>query len=126
MMRALWMLLVFSAAILIGCSDQQPVSNKQTPTATPDPELGKALFTANCESCHGSEAQGTKLGPPLIHKIYEPGHHADFSFYRAVSHGVRSHHWSFGDMPKIPGVSPQEVGHIVAYIRQKQRRVGIQ
>jgi cytochrome c2 len=120
------MLLVFSAAILVGCSDQDSVSNKQTLTATPNPELGKLLFSANCKSCHGSEAMGTKRGPPLIHKIYEPGHHADFSFYRAASSGVRSHHWSFGDMPKILGVSPQEVGHIIAYIRQQQRKAGIQ
>jgi hypothetical protein len=28
-------------------------------------------------------------------------------------------------MPKIPGVSPQEVGHIIAYIRQEQHRDGI-
>jgi cytochrome c2 len=119
------MLLVFSAAILIGCSDQDSVSNKRALIATSDPELGKSLFAANCKSCHGSEAMGTKLGPPLIHKIYEPGHHADFSFYRAVSFGVRSHHWEFGDMPKIPGVSPQEVAHIIAYIRQEQHRAGI-
>jgi cytochrome c2 len=122
------MLLAISAAILVGCSGQEPASNKQlsTQAATPDPELGKVLFAASCKGCHGSEAQGTKRGPPLIHKIYEPGHHADFSFYRAVSAGVRSHHWSFGDMPPIHGVSPQEVGHIVAYIRQKQRQAGIQ
>jgi len=125
--RVIWMLLI-PAVILTACNDQEITSDKQVLnlTVNSDPALGKALFADNCKSCHGSEALGTKRGPPLIHKIYQPGHHADFSFYRAVSHGVRSHHWRFGDMPKIPGVSPKEVGHIVVYIRQEQRRAGIQ
>jgi hypothetical protein len=28
-------------------------------------------------------------------------------------------------MPAIPGVSPEDVGHIVAYVRQEQRLAGI-
>lgn len=128
MKRLPWMLLLISAAILGACSDPEPGSGKQPSavTANPDPELGKALYAASCKGCHGSDAIGTKRGPPLIHKIYEPGHHADVSFYRAVSFGVKSHHWRFGDMPKIPGISPQEVAHIIAYIRHKQLQAGIQ
>ena len=128
MRYSLWMMILISAAILAACSEHEPDSNKQ-PTANvapPDPEFGKVLFANNCKSCHGSEALGTERGPTLIHKIYEPAHHADFSFYRAVSSGVKSHHWGFGNMPKIPGVSPQEVTHIIAYVRQLQRRAGIQ
>lgn len=127
MKRATWMLLLISTSILIGCSNQEPASNKHpsTQAVSPDPELGKVLFAASCKSCHGNEALGTKRGPPLIHKIYEPGHHADYSFYRAVATGVRSHHWRFGNMPAIPGVSPEDVGHIVAYVRQEQRLAGI-
>jgi cytochrome c len=121
------MLLLISAAILSACNDPEPGSGKQPSavTATPDPELGKALYAASCKGCHGKDVMGTKHGPPLIHKIYKPGHHADFSFYRAVSFGVKSHHWRFGDMPKIPGVSAQEAAHIIAFVRQEQRRAGI-
>jgi mono/diheme cytochrome c family protein len=122
------MLLLIAAAILAACSDQQPASKKQPPVqvAPADPVLGKVLFDANCKACHGDEARGTSQGPPLVHKIYAPGHHGDFSFYRAVSSGSRSHHWNFGDMPPVAGVSPQQTSHIIAYIRQKQRQVGIQ
>ena len=45
---------------------------------------GARLFSANCAVCHGENATGTEQGPPLLHKIYEPGHHPDASFQRAV------------------------------------------
>ncbi len=59
--------------------------------------------------------------PPLVHKIYEPGHHADGAFLLAVSRGVRAHHWPFGDMPPVDGVSQEDVQKIVAYVRALQR-----
>ncbi len=64
-------------------------------------------------------------GPPLIHDIYRPGHHADLSFHWAVKDGTKQHHWHFGDMPPIADVSPEQVGHIIAYVRREQRRAGI-
>lgn len=125
-MQVLLILLSCISFILVGCGEQGAKSNKKiSPQAAADPELGKAIFSANCKACHGKEGLGTRNGPPLIHKIYEPGHHSDFSFYRAVSSGVKSHHWRFGNMLAIPGVSPEDVGHIIAYIRQQQRLAGI-
>ncbi len=86
---------------------------------------GAAAFDQNCSVCHGSEGIGTDQGPPLIHIIYEPGHHSDASFHRAVALGVRQHHWRFGDMPAVGGVSEGEVSSIIDYIRALQRAVGI-
>lgn len=89
-------------------------------------EAGKALFEENCVACHGPNAAGlTGLGPPLVHKIYEPSHHGDPAFLLAASRGVRSHHWDFGDMPPVEGVTPEEVVAIVAYVRELQRANGI-
>jgi len=85
-----------------------------------------ALFERRCSACHGIEAAGTDKGPPLVHRIYEPGHHGDQAFYRAVREGVRSHHWPFGDMAPVPGVSEDEIARIVAYVRKLQRANGIQ
>ena len=68
---------------------------------------------------------GTDQGPPLVHKLYEPGHHTDAAFYRAATQGVVSHHWSFGNMPPVPGVSRRSVTKIVAYVRALQRANGI-
>ena len=66
---------------------------------------GEPLFADNCARCHGAMADGTQSGPPLVHRLYEPGHHPDFTFYRAVSKGVIAHHWDFGDMPPVAGLS---------------------
>jgi len=86
---------------------------------------GKRTFDANCAQCHGTNALGSEKGPPLIHQIYNPGHHADESFFRAVKGGVRRHHWNFGDMPPQPQVKNTQVEEIVAYVRQLQAANGI-
>ena len=86
---------------------------------------GATLFAENCARCHGDAGDGTNMGPPLVHKLYEPGHHPDFSFQRAVKHGVIAHHWHFGDMPPVAGLSEDEVTQIIAYIRGLQREGGI-
>ena len=96
--------------------------------ATSPPELaqGKTLFEANCSVCHGPAGDGTDQGPPLVHIIYEPNHHADAAFILAARNGVRAHHWRFGDMAPLPGVTDAMVQEIVGYIRWLQRQVGIE
>jgi mono/diheme cytochrome c family protein len=98
----------------------------ETPAATP-PELaaGERLFDANCALCHGPRGSGTDQGPPLVHIIYEPNHHADVAFQMAAMQGVRAHHWRFGDMPPVPGVNAEDVEKVTAYIRWLQREAGI-
>jgi mono/diheme cytochrome c family protein len=93
--------------------------------AAGDPKAGETKFNANCAGCHGERGTGTKQGPPLVHKIYEPNHHGDAAFQRAAAQGVRAHHWNFGDMPKITSVTPADVDDIVKYIRTLQHQAGI-
>ena len=88
-------------------------------------EEGETKFNAFCSRCHGVQGKGTNNGPPLVHKIYEPNHHADMAFHRAAAQGVRAHHWKFGNMPKIEGVTSEDVTHIIGYIRWLQRQAGI-
>ena len=88
-------------------------------------EGGERAFDANCTECHGRRALGTEQGPPLVHIVYEPSHHADGAFVLAVQRGVRAHHWGFGDMAPIPGLSGEEVAEIIAYVRFLQRQAGI-
>jgi mono/diheme cytochrome c family protein len=86
---------------------------------------GEVLFNTHCATCHGQRAAGTDHGPSFLSNIYEPNHHADASFQLAVRNGVRSHHWPFGNMPPIDGVSEADVNDIVGYIRWLQRQAGI-
>lgn len=86
---------------------------------------GASLFDAHCALCHGERASGTDQGPPLVHVVYEPGHHPDAAFYRAVEYGVMSHHWEFGNMAPVADVSRREAAKIVAYVRELQRAHGI-
>ena len=83
------------------------------------------VFRENCATCHGTNADGTDQGPPLIHKTYEPSHHGDYSFVLAVQNGVRAHHWRFGDMSPVEGVSERQVAQIIAFVREVQRANGI-
>lgn len=121
-------------AILIGAglwamSGQQAQSvmvDVTVPELTASEQEGAALFVQNCATCHGENAAGKDgVGPPLVHIIYEPGHHGDGSIYVAARMGVRAHHWSFGNMPAQAQVTDDEVAKIVAYIRALQRANGI-
>ena len=87
--------------------------------------VGEVAFNENCASCHGPNAAGTDKGPPLVHDIYNPGHHADAAFHLAVIRGVPRHHWRFGSMPPVPGVTKTEVTSIIAYVRELQVANGI-
>jgi len=98
----------------------------QVPLIEGNAAIGKRIFDSACAACHGANAAGTNgLAPPLVHKVYEPGHHADEAFQRAASLGVKSHHWSFGDMPPVQGLTRGDVTMIVTYIRELQRANGI-
>jgi len=103
------------------------LSAAATPVPKPPPALmnGENLFNTHCARCHGLGARGTPVGPPFLDKIYEPNHHADIAFYRAPELGVRAHHWKFGDMPKIPGVSRDDLAQIIPYIRWLQKEAGV-
>lgn len=86
---------------------------------------GATLYTRYCAKCHGPVGGGTQEGPPLIHRIYEPNHHADFAFLRAAEQGVRAHHWKFGDMPPVDGITQEEVVKIISFVRSVQKENGI-
>ncbi len=81
---------------------------------------GSALYQEHCASCHGSDLRGTEQGPSHLSKVYEPSHHPDASFRIAITRGASAHHWGFGDMPPVPGLSDAEVTAIIEFIREQQ------
>lgn len=102
-----------------GGSDDRPAS---TPFSGLD---GRVLYGQACALCHGTDLQGTDQGPPFIDAIYRSGHHADAAFLLAVRQGARSHHWGFGDMPPVDGLTDEQVEAIVQFVREQQRQAGI-
>lgn len=95
-------------------------------TLSQNAQIGKLGYEARCAACHGANAAGQDgVAPPLVHIIYEPSHHGDEAFQRAAELGVQGHHWPFGDMPPVEGVTRGDVTMIVAYIRELQRANGI-
>lgn len=112
-------------AVLAAC-DAAPPQQTISGTATPaEFQTGEAKFNASCSACHGARAAGTDHGPPLVHKIYEPKHHGDAAFQLAAANGVRAHHWEFGNMPKVEGVTTEDVDQIVKYVRWLQKQAGV-
>ncbi|MFW6202389.1 MAG: c-type cytochrome [Gemmatimonadota bacterium] len=118
------------ALALAGCGGgSEPAVDRAELLALETPaelRAGESLFEAHCGRCHGEAALGTDAGPPLVHPVYEPSHHGDAAFLLAVERGVRPHHWRFGPMPPVPGVSRDDVAEITAYVRWLQREAGIE
>ena len=102
------------------------------PTQTPAPESrfsgvdGRSLYGQACSVCHGQALEGTNAGPTFLNRVYAPGHHADISFMFAIERGVRSHHWNFGNMAPVDGLTQEQVLAIIGFIREQQREAGIE
>ena len=109
-----------------GATTGTDATGPNIPALSAEAEQGKLLFDENCAACHGENAAGSDKGPPFINRIYEPGHHGDAAFAMAAKQGVRAHHWRFGDMPAVAGVTNADVARIVVYVREIQRANGIQ
>ncbi|MEX2643157.1 MAG: cytochrome c [Acetobacterales bacterium] len=119
-----------SGAVVVGWRALSPLMRDATievivPKLSPIARAGKAAFDANCAQCHGRNAAGTDRGPPMVHDIYNPGHHGDAAFFAAARRGVQQHHWPFGNMPAQPQASDEEIAAIIRYIRELQLANGI-
>lgn len=126
--RRFVMLLAVAFTLLSACDRPSPETLRKRmhlPAADfrPNAELGSQLFEGNCIECHGMGARGSDKGPSLMDNVYHATQHADLSFHFAIRDGVRQHHWQFGDMPPQPHMTPEQVGHIIAYIRAEQHQI---
>jgi mono/diheme cytochrome c family protein len=95
-------------------------------TAAVPSGVGAELYASNCASCHGADLRGTELGPSQLSIVYEPAHHDDDAFRSAIANGVGQHHWTFGNMPPVPGLDDDEVDAIISFIRSEQERKGFE
>jgi len=116
---------IIVALSLIDADQGTATVNVTVPPLSPVATAGRAAFDANCARCHGKNGAGTKEGPPLVHDIYNPGHHPDEAFWGAVRQGVQQHHWPYGNMPSQPQVTDAQLAEIVRYVRELQEANGI-
>lgn len=114
---------VVLAAVLGSCG-----SNNAAPTApvSADDVDGARVYASSCASCHGADLRGTDRGPSHLSIVYEPNHHPDDAFRSAIANGAPQHHWAFGDMPPIEGLSGGEVEAVIAFVRSEQTRLGFE
>lgn len=122
--------LVIGLAFLASCGgggDAETV--RRADIAPQDPALvaaGAELYEANCAECHGSDLRGTDKGPSHLSEVYVPDHHGDGSFEVAVLAGSPQHHWDYGPMPPVEGLSEADIEAIVAFVRERQRVEGFE
>ena len=105
-------------AVLAAACGTSPADT--APAGSTGSGAGGELYQSNCASCHGADLGGTSKGPSHLSIVYEPNHHGDEAFRSAIANGARQHHWTFGDMPAIPGLDVEAVDDIIAYIRSEQ------
>jgi len=110
-----------------GTTESGPDAGTGIPVQDPDlVAVGDPLYQTNCAECHGSDLRGTDTGPSHLSIVYQPGHHGDFAFVSAARNGVPQHHWPFGDMLAVPGLSDSDLEAIVAFVRENQRIFGFE
>lgn len=126
--RSLAVLVAFGI-VVAACSSNGGSEYDATGIPVQDAELvaqGEPLYQASCASCHGADLRGTDQGPSHLSIVYEPNHHGDGAFILAALRGVPQHHWPYGDMEPVPGLSEEDLEAIVAYVREQQRLHGFE
>ncbi|MEZ5219756.1 MAG: c-type cytochrome [Ilumatobacteraceae bacterium] len=114
--------LTFGAAACGSDGEPTAAASSDDPVLT----LGAEVYQQGCASCHGADLRGTDKGPSHLSIVYEPNHHSDDSFRSAIANGAPQHHWPFGDMPAVEGLSAEEVEAVIAFIRSEQQRLGFE
>jgi mono/diheme cytochrome c family protein len=125
LMRLLWTLIIVSGvlaalALVAGWGNSGTNTGQNAFVGTD----GALLYQQGCAACHGSDLRGSSQGPPFLHQFYVPGHHGDQAFFAAALTGVRAHHWNFGDMPRVEGITESQILAIVTFVRERQREAG--
>ena len=112
------------ALMVSGCGD-----TNETGISPQDPamvEKGGEPYQSNCAQCHGEGLRGTDTGPSHLSRVYEPSHHGDGAFELAIRIGSPQHHWNFGNMEPVEGLSDDDIAAIIAFVREQQRLHGFE
>lgn len=124
--RNLFSLAAAVAALSMGVAACGSDDTAPTNAAGSQVERGAEVYAESCASCHGADLRGTDKGPSHLSIVYEPNHHTDDSFRSAIINGSPQHHWNFGDMEPVEGLSDNEVEAVIAFVRAEQARQGFE
>ena len=124
--RNLFSLAAAVAALSMGVAACGSDDTAPTNAAGSQVERGAEVYAESCASCHGADLRGTDKGPSHLSIVYEPNHHTDDSFRNAIANGAPQHHWSFGDMEPVEGLSDDDVEAVIAFVRAEQERQGFE
>lgn len=113
--------LLLTAASVTACGSQ---GSTQSRGAELEIERGAEVYAQSCASCHGADLRGSDKGPSHLSVVYEPSHHTDDAFRSAIANGAPEHHWTFGAMDAVEGLSASEVEAVIAFVRAEQERLG--
>jgi hypothetical protein len=102
------------------------VNAQEEPAVPFEYGLGMSKYQQFCSGCHGKWAKGSDTGPPLIHPYYKRSHHGDESFYRAALNGSSQHHWKFGKMEPVAGITRKDIDAIIPFVRWLQNEAGME
>lgn len=121
-------LVSFGALGAAACGDDKSSDEGASGEASSNttPRSGEETYQQTCALCHGNDLRGTSMGPSHLSKVYEPSHHSDASFVSAIRNGSPEHHWNFGDMPPVKGISDEEIEAVIAFVREKQTAEGFE
>jgi quinoprotein glucose dehydrogenase len=81
------------------------------PQGTPE-QQGRALYEAKCQICHHGDLKGQ---PPAVPSLVNIGSRlTDAQIHNVIAHGQ-------GLMPAVPGLSPEEMNRLTAYLLHTER-----
>lgn len=117
---------VVAVGLAVGLAACGSDDNEPTSASGSRLDRGAEVYAESCASCHGADLRGTDKGPSHLSIVYEPNHHTDDSFRSAIINGSPQHHWNFGDMEPVEGLSDNEVEAVIAFVRAEQARQGFE
>lgn len=119
----------------VGKDVSKGVKTKEAGTENPpflsrpaNPDKGKIIYNANCESCHGKNGEG-KLLPNRKEYLYPPlwGHHSyniSAGIFRISKFaGYVKNNMPFGVTSDNPKLSNDDVWDVAAYVNSKPRTI---
>lgn len=117
---------VAAGIVVAACGSDSTSSSAPAVEGGETVERGAQVYASSCASCHGADLRGTEKGPSHLSIVYEPNHHGDDSFRSAIANGTPQHHWAFGDMEPVAGLSDADVEAVIAFVRFEQERQGFE